>query len=328
MNRPKLSVLNALGLGYEAVARALWVLLVPVALDFFFWLGPHISIHTLFERIIIVMGQTALDPDLQQNFDEVRRFLSDVGNNFNLFSLLATDFVGARVLPIPTLKAFELPQSSEQALAQVGTANLIVLDSPAQVFVIAVVLLAVGLLIGALFMTLIADRVRTARDNLRPLPQRVLFTWLKLGLFVALLFGFYVVAGIPFMLAITLASFIHAALALLLLLFGWTATFWLLLFLAFVAYAMVLDGDGVLRAMWHSANVVRRNLLSTFGLIVLSNLILAGTSVIWQRFEVSWLGNAIAIIANAFVGSGLVAATFLFYQDRYEAWRVTSGNKR
>ena len=33
MNRPKLSVLNALGLGYEAVVRALWVLLVPLGLD-------------------------------------------------------------------------------------------------------------------------------------------------------------------------------------------------------------------------------------------------------------------------------------------------------
>jgi len=182
-----MSVFNALGLGYEVVARALWVLIVPIALDFFFWLGPHISIHTLFERLIIAMGQTALDPEMQQNFDDLRRVLSEVGNNVNLFSLLATDFMGLRLLPTPTLKAFELPQTSEQAVAQVGGANLIVLDNPAFVLLVGLALLAVGLLIGAFFMTLIADRVRAHGGALPPLLRRVLLAWRKLGLCVALL---------------------------------------------------------------------------------------------------------------------------------------------
>ena len=327
MNRPKLSVLNALGLGYEAVVRALWVLLVPLGLDFFFWLGPHISIHTLFERLIVAMGQTALDPDLQQSWDEVRRFLSEVGNNVNLLSLLATDFIGIRLLPIPTLKAFELPQSSEQELAQVGQANLIVIDSAAQAFLIGSGLLVLGLLVGSLFLTLIADRVRIGEAR-RSLPRRVVYNWLRLALFAVMLFAFYFFVGVPFMLAVTIASLIHVALGFLVILAGWTVTFWLLVLLSFVVYAIALREDGVLLAIWHSANVVRRNLLSTFGLVLLSNLIVAGTAVIWQSVEVSWLGNVLAIVGNAFVGSGLVAASFLFYQDRYEAWQVLGASTK
>ena len=325
MNRPKMGVVNALGLGFEAVLRALWVLLLPLALDVFFWLGPHSSIHTLFERLIVVMGQTTLPEDSQQNWDEVRRFLSDVGNNFNLFGLLATDFAGLRLLPIPSLKAFELPESGEQVLAQVGQANLIVLESASQALGVAMLLLLLGMLIGALFLTLIADRVRPVRPDVRSLPRRVLSSWLRMLLFVALLFGIYLVLGVPFLLVMTLVWLVNEALGLLLVLLGWTATFWLLFFLTFVTYAIVLDYEGVLQAAWHSANVVRRNLLSTFWLLLVSNLIVAGTAIIWQNFESSAPGNVLAIVGNAFIGSGLVAATFFFYQDRYQAWRESSG---
>ncbi len=328
MNRPKLGVVSALGLGFESVVRALWVLLVPLALDFFFWLGPRLSIHTLFERLIVAMGETTLPADSQQNWDEVRRFLSDVGNNLNLFSLLATDFAGLRLLPIPSLKAFELPDSSDQVLTQVGQVNLIVLENTGIVLLVGAALLALGLLFGAFFLTLIADRVRAAGGGQEPLLRRVLSNWLRLIVFVAMLFAFYFVVGIPFMLAVTVMWLINEGLGLLLVLLGWMATFWLFFLLTFAIYAIVLDGDGVLRAIWHSANVVRRNLLSTFGFILLSNLIVAGTALIWQSAEASAPGSVFAIVGNAFVGSGLVAATFFFYQDRYQAWREARGSLR
>ena len=57
MNKPKLGIIQILSLGYESVVRAAWVLLIPVLLDIFFWLGPRLSIRTLFERLVVVLAR-------------------------------------------------------------------------------------------------------------------------------------------------------------------------------------------------------------------------------------------------------------------------------
>ncbi len=320
MNRPKLGVISAIGLGYEAVVRALWVLLIPVALDFYFWQGPHLSIRPVFERLIAAMSPTAaLGPSFQQNFEEVRQLLQAVSVHFNLFSLLATDLFGLRFLPVPSLKAFELPAPEAPASAP----SIITLDNTFFIITLSMILLAAGLLIGVIYLTQIADRTRVAPETLRPWPQRVVVYWVRLLLFVGLLAGAYFIAGIPFFMLLGLATLIHIALASLVMLLGWTVSFWTLLYLWFVVYAIVMADAGVLRSIWISANIVQRNLLSTFGFILLSYLIGAGMLVIWQQLEQIPFGSVMSIIGNAFIGSGLIAATFVFYQDRYRAWRVT-----
>lgn len=329
MNRSKIGVIQALGLGFELVTRALWVILIPIALDFYFWLGPRLSVYPLFEGLIRSMANTgALAPEFQQNLDEVRLYLSEVGSSLNLFSLLATDFWGLRLLPIPTLKAFELPDVGDGSVIQASGSPLIPIDNVLAALLSALVLLAMGLLIGALYLTLIADRVRANEATLGPLPQRVLTYWLRLMLYVGSLLTFFALMSIPFMIVLGIASLIHYGLALLVMLSGWIASFWLLIYLLFVSYAIVIGNDNVLRALWNSTNVVQRNLLSTFSLVLLSNLIVMGMLTIWQRAEVSWLGNVIAIVANAFIGSGLVAAMFVFYQNRLQVWKEQGAGRQ
>jgi hypothetical protein len=328
MNTPKIGVIQALGIGYESVVRALWVVLIPIGLDLFFWLGPRLSIRTLFDRAIAFMASAGPPgPDFQQNLDDVRGLLSDVSSSLNLFSLLATDFMGIRVLPVPSLKAFELPGESAYA-APAGAVSIIPLDSPLLVAGLALLLLAVGLLMGVAYLSLIADRVRSIRGQTQPLPKRVLLTWVRLLLFVLAISLFYGVLSVPFLIAFGMASLVHIALGMLVLIAGWTISFWILLYLWFVAYAIVMDDVGVFRAAWNSANVVQRNLLSTFGFIVLTNLIVSGMVVIWQSFEGSALGTFVAIVGNAFIGSGLVAAAFVFYQDRLRAWHALKSDVR
>jgi hypothetical protein len=327
MNKPKLGIIQVLSLGYESVLRAVWVLLIPVLLDLFFWLGPRLSVSTLFERLLLAMVRNGPpDPEFQQNLADVQAFLSDVGNRLNLFALLATDFMGLHFLPVPSLKGFELTPAATAGAAPPNT--LLSLDNGFVAFALALPLLALGLLIGAAYLTLIADRVRLAGVPARPLPQRVLLHWLRLLAFIAILALFYLMAGVPFFIAFGIASLINVALGLVVLVVAWMLSFWLLLYLWFAAYAMIIDGVGVARAIWNSINVVQRNLLGTFGLILLTNLIGSGMFVIWQLFEGSWYGDLLAIAGNAFIGSGLVAAAFVFYQDRLRAWQESAAQSK
>ena len=328
MNKPKLGIIQILSLGYESVVRAAWVLLIPVLLDIFFWLGPRLSVRTLFERLVVLMARNGPPgQEFQQNFSDVRTFLSELGSSLNLFALLATDFMGFRFLPVPSLKGFELATSVPAGAATPFTAQVnavLPVDNLVVAVLLALILLVLGLLIGALYLTLIADRVRLAVRPVRSLPLRVLLLWLRLLAFVALLSLFFLIAGVPFFFVVGIGMVINAGLGVVLLVGGWLLSFWLLLYLWFAAYAMIIDGVGILRAIWYSANVVQRNLLATFGLILLSNLIASGMIVLWQLFEGSWYGDLIAIVGNAFIGSGLVAAAFVFYQDRLRAWQESA----
>jgi len=67
----------------------------------------------------------------------------------------------------------------------------------------------------------------------------------------------------------------------------------------------------------NSIKIVRRNMWSTLGLIVLVNLISAGLGLIWQRMAVASWGAPVGILCNSFVGSGLAASVLIFYRDRY-----------
>jgi hypothetical protein len=96
---------------------------------------------------------------------------------------------------------------------------------------------------------------------------------------------------------------------------------WLSFYLAFLAAALVTSDVSIWRAIWNSFNVVLRNFWSTLWLFVLINLIGGGLTILWQRFSTgSWM-TWIAIAGNAFIGSSLIAASLVFYQDRYQRWQ-------
>ncbi|MBI3734492.1 MAG: hypothetical protein HY259_13710 [Chloroflexi bacterium] len=325
MNKAKLGIISVIGSGYELVIRAFWIILIPVALDFYFWAGPRLSVQPLFDRLIMLMASaTDLEPSFQQNFDDVRRTLSELGAHLNLFSLLVTDFLGLRILHVPSLKAFELPSDTPSA-ALTSAMTVIALDSGPRAALMGGALLALGLLIGAVYLTLIGDRLRAERDS-RAFAGRVLIYWLRLGLFVGIVGAAYLILSLPFFVVLGVAAFINSGLALLVMLAGWTLSFWALFYMWFVAYALVMGNIGVRRAIWNSANVVQRNLLATFGLILISNIISLGMLLLWQTLESTAAGSVVAIAGNAFIGSGLVAAAMVFYQDRYRAWQESAAS--
>jgi hypothetical protein len=92
--------------------------------------------------------------------------------------------------------------------------------------------------------------------------------------------------------------------------------------------AVVLDNVGIARAVLNSLAVVNRSLLAVILFVALTSVIQTGLGLLWGNLMRGVVGTLVAIVGNAFVGTGLLVAGFVFYRDRFAAWRdsITQAN--
>src|SRR4030095_9356487 len=94
------------------------------------------------------------------------------------------------------------------------------------------------------------------------------------------------------------------------------------LHLYFALGAIFVSDVGPLAASQRSVGVVRRHLLASSALILLTWLILAGMDRVWELVASTVqapFGIALGILGNAYIASGLIAASMIFYTERVEA---------
>jgi hypothetical protein len=92
--------------------------------------------------------------------------------------------------------------------------------------------------------------------------------------------------------------------------------------LFFAVDAIFISRVGPLLAIQRSVGLVRRHLWPSVALILLSLLIWAGMTRVWDVLSTSLqfpYGIALSILGNAYVASGLIAAGMIFYTERVEA---------
>src|SRR5882672_6277615 len=94
-------VIETLSAGYTAVNRQLWVLMLPILLDVFLWLGPHVSYSPLVGPVVTQAAewtrQVALGPrrgirnntDLIGGLDDSRAWLIARADEVNGLNVLA-----------------------------------------------------------------------------------------------------------------------------------------------------------------------------------------------------------------------------------------------
>ncbi|MCS7049959.1 MAG: hypothetical protein NZ483_11800, partial [Verrucomicrobiae bacterium] len=81
-------------------------------------------------------------------------------------------------------------------------------------------------------------------------------------------------------------------------------------------------------ALWDSPQLVFHNLSQTIGLYAVIMLIGYGLGLLWRLpgVETWWL--AIGLGAHALTSTALLAATFVFYKDRYRFWVEAQATRR
>lgn len=321
----RLGVVDALSLGFRMVAQRPWLLIPPVLLDLGLWFGPRLSIQPLVNRLLPLLQMPANAPqEMQQMAALSREMLEQIGERWNLLSLLARG-----VVSLPSFVADQIaPPPAGTPSATVHIAGVAAALGWGLLAGLA------GTLLGGFYLMLIAGQLRrwlpekadqAHEASGRHFLLRLGMTWLRLILLALLLLGSALLIIVPLSLLASLLSLINPALAFssmsLLSLATGSLVLWLGFMLYFVTGAIVLDEVGIVQATWRSVNVVWRNLWSTLGLILLSYVIGAGFTFIWNRIAHSTWGTTAGILGTAYIGAGLSAAALAFYADRRQRWQ-------
>ena len=100
------------------------------------------------------------------------------------------------------------------------------------------------------------------------------------------------------------------------------------MYLFFSIQALLLSDASPVQAIRLSVAVIASNFWAAISLIGLTFLITLGLPIAWQLIATHPAGLAVGIIGNAYIGTGVAAAGFLFYQERLERLKATAQTRQ
>lgn len=311
---PPQGVIASLVTGFETVNARLELILLPLALDLFLWLGPHLSIKSLVPQVMGTMqaafAQAEADPTTQRNLAILRQALEDYSATFNIFSVLSTAPLG-----LPSLLAGRSPMATP-----VGSPMIWYVDSVPLYLLLLGAFLLVGLFLGAAYFGGIAQQVRDKRLSWGLLLRQVWGDWARLTALGALGLMALLALGLPVSLLTSLIWLFSPPIGGLVWIAGLALILSTLLYGGFALHGMLLQRRGLLTALWDSVRLVQLNLPHAASLFVLIVLINVGLGLVWNiPGDNTWL-LLLGLSGHALISTALIAATFVFYQDRYRWW--------
>jgi hypothetical protein len=285
--------------GFEFTTHHLWLIVIPIFLDAFYWLGPRLSVQSLVENNIAGLPR---EPSLEEATSQVIELVSKI----NLFTSLSVPLIG-----VPALMNGAVPEVTPL------NPSTMQVNNPFLWLILFIELSLLGLLLATFYLSLIGwtmnGEPKFQRRTIGLFTISVGITSLRLlGLGVVFLFGLLVLLFplLPLALILSLLGtnlFVAVIAAGILLL----ATY-----LSLAVPAIVLNGSRVLPAVVGSLRVVHHNLQPTIALLFVIFVTGAGMNYLWHLADDgSWL-TAVSIAGHAFVSTSFVAAIFIYYRDR------------
>lgn len=309
--RDRLGVIDSLSAGYRFLGRRLELLLIPILLDLLFWLGPRLSIAPLFKQAADFYAQAAnlkgMPTDMVALTQQMADTLTQLGQQSNLLGVLAN----SSLLHVPSLLAGSAPLNTQ----------VVVVQSPLAAILLLIAFSLLGVLLGVVYMNMLA-RVLPIGDGPKPATIGefvgvVARHWLMVLLYVALVLVALLVGSIPITLAVALLTVVSPLIgSLALMLFSGTLLV-LFFYLYFVSAALIMDNLPVHRAIMQSFVLVRNNFWATLAFVVLYNVIVLGFAFLMAGLAaLTPIGTIMAIVAYAYIGTGLTMALLVFYRTR------------
>lgn len=295
-------LVNILVEGYTTLNRRLWVLVIPIGLDLYLWLGPRVSLRGLLEGVI------ALAREMPQADPQATTALQEWAEGSNLAGLIASPLTG------PLTARLSQPASpGYAALPWVSTSPLLILLA-------GLAAAAVIVLFWSLYLVPLADLVRGSGESGLQMLRRVPAAWGRMALYCGIVVAGGLALGLGFTLAAALAQLLSPVAALFLITLAGVAFAWGVLFLFMVPSAILLSGVGPRRAITYSVQVARSRLWSAIGFLLLTTLVQSGTTVLWDRLAGQPVWVFLGIIANGYIVAGLACAGLVFYREGLRDW--------
>jgi len=301
-------IVDTLSDGFSIVTRKLWLIAIPAVLDLCYWLGPRLSIAPLIRRLATLLTFPAGSRQVQTpGIGDVIALMEQLGSSYNLLSTLSSGILG-----IPSIIVTD--GSNVDIL---GAPRVFEIQNYYALAGLVLLLGLLGVLIGCIYLKLIAQQVLDDRLDVRRLLRTIWVYWLRVTVIVVMLVVIAAVVALPLSIVLTLTALLSQNIASLLMGLFWAILLWVSLYFFFVPKAILLSDAGVWESLWLSFKLVRLNFWPTVGLLAVTYVVSTGFSLIWESVAgTPWLDFAV-ILGNAYIGTGLVTAAFIFYRDRY-----------
>jgi hypothetical protein len=301
---PPPGLIYSLVRGFDSVANNILVILPPVLLDLFLWLGPHLRLKSFLQPIIdqlpsIAKAFPAGIPDLPV----VQQIWMSFINQFNLFIILRTFPIGAT-----SLLSFQMP-----VITPLGSPSNLDAGSLARIVGWALLLILIGWAVGALYYYWISG------VTLQP-EARSLWKAVKQTTYLSIIWlGILLIFGLPAVLLVSLITFFSPILGQIMFFAGALLLVWLVMPVFFSAHGIFILQLDAFRSILGSLRMVRFTLPNTGLFLLVFVLINTGLNFLWNTPELSSWWMLVGIAGHAFVSTALLAASFIYYRD-INAW--------
>ena len=291
--------------GFNTVATNIFLLVLPVGLDLFLWLGPQLRLQGLLAPFVEETTQYMLrvnPAEMAGSLTMVSEIWNSILDQFNMAIFLRTFPIG-----IPSLMS-----SKEMLGTPLGDPIMVEIGSILNAFLFLVFFLSCGFILGCLYFNLLSRK--TAENpisfDLKDFGLQTIHSFiLTIGLFGLLIF-----LSIPAIFIVTIIATINPGLANFVLLFLLFIILWLLIPLVFTPHIIFSGQRNLIVTVLTSVRLVRSFLPGTGLFILVALLIAQGLDVLWRiPPSNSWM-TLIGIFGHAFIYTSLLAASFVYFR--------------
>lgn len=284
---------------------------MPLGLDLLLWLGPRLSISQLMQPVLSEMGRIAPASGLPQaDVDSMMTVYREVLVRLNLLGTLRTIPVG-----VSSLMSGRMPIQSP-----FGPQAVLQIDSLPAVLGVFLLLTVLGWSLGGLYFQQVAALVSARSSSPSPSPagRAVVQTILYSLICAAVLWSI----GLPALFVVYLSFAINAVLGQALLLFIGFLSLWLLVPLFFSPHGIYVSRQTAFASVLGGFRLARFTLPTSSLFVLTVFLVGLGLNTLWiVPAEESWI-VLVGLLGHAFITTGLLAASFVYYQDM-SAWVQT-----
>jgi len=297
--------------GFEVTARHLELILLPLLLDLFLWLGPRLSVSPLLMAVKDLLSQLMTSDvvvlETTENYVQMMQLVEELSRGFNLFSFLN---------PGPLLGIPVLTPSRMSVLTPLGEQSVVEVASFFAVMAVVAVLAIVGLGLNALYLRVLGKSVIAETEAAIPGPRTIWAVWrqfVQFGILLYVAFFAFSMAVSLFATIVGLFSFFVAGLMMAAML---SIAIFVAVHLLFTIPGMVQLRRGLFRAMKESLLLTRVDFVNVVFLLGLILVISRGLNVVWMLPEPDSWTTFVGLGGHAFVSTALTAGLFIFYQER------------
>lgn len=305
---PPPGVIGSLRAGFEAVSSHVKLILFPLALDLWLWLGPRLSVDGLLSPYLKFLFEQArrgmaAPADLQRIAGAQASFMEAL-ERFNLLSLLG------KLVTFP-IGVSSLVAETMPVAAPYGGQRVMQISSLPGFVGLVFLFILIGWVGGGLYFRWVSETALGSVETGISSGQAIIQTFI---LSVIWFIGLMMVT-VPFLLVLTALALISPALANGAVFIMLMLSFWLIVPLFFTPHGIFVRRQNAFYSILSSLRMARFT-LPTSGMFVLSAFLLyRGLNYLWSvPSNDSWM-LLVGIAGHAFITTALLAASFVYYRD-------------